>query len=99
MRLRVEWIPSRSGKRSELPRRQGTPREDEIKSRSKARILLRLVSFLGVRWRLGGSIRFRVASQSGSTRAAQNLNSGILPNGSSAGFVSRLAAASAKQKG
>ena len=29
------------------------------------------------------------------TRAAQNLNSGILPNGSSAGLVSRLAAASA----
>ncbi len=31
---------------------------------------------------------------SGSTRAAQNLNSGILPNGSSTGLVSRLAAAS-----
>ena len=30
----------------------------------------------------------------GSTRAAQNLNSGILPNGSSASLVSRLAAAS-----
>lgn len=29
-----------------------------------------------------------------STLAAQNLNSGIFPNGSSAGFVSRLAAAS-----
>ncbi len=29
-----------------------------------------------------------------STRAAQNLNSGILPNGSSAGLVNRLAAAS-----
>ena len=29
------------------------------------------------------------------TRAAQNLNSGILPKGSSAGLVSRLAAASA----
>ena len=29
-----------------------------------------------------------------STRAAQNLNSGILPNGSSCGLVSRLAAAS-----
>jgi hypothetical protein len=28
-------------------------------------------------------------------RTAQNLNSGILPNGSSAGFVSRFAAASA----
>ena len=30
-----------------------------------------------------------------STRTAQNLNSGILPNGSSAGLVRRLAAASA----
>ena len=30
----------------------------------------------------------------GVTRTAQNLNSGILPKGSSAGFVSRLAAAS-----
>jgi hypothetical protein len=30
-----------------------------------------------------------------SARTAQNLNSGILPNGSSAGLVSRLAAASA----
>ena len=29
------------------------------------------------------------------TRAAQNLNSGILPNGSSAGLVSKLTAASA----
>src|SRR5690606_26271287 len=39
------------------------------------------------------------ASFTGSTRAAQNLNSGILPNGSSCGFVSRFAAASVKQKG
>src|SRR5271163_2092357 len=35
----------------------------------------------------------------GSTLAAQNLNSGILPKGSSWGLVSTLAAASAKQKG
>src|SRR6185312_1413415 len=34
-----------------------------------------------------------------STRAAQNLNSGILPNGSSAGLVSLFAAASKKAKG
>ena len=34
------------------------------------------------------------ASSTGSTLAAQNLNSGILPNGSSCGLVSRLAAAS-----
>jgi len=34
------------------------------------------------------------AAAAGSTRAAQNLNSGILPNGSSAGLVNRLAAAS-----
>ena len=34
-----------------------------------------------------------------STRAAQNLNSGILPKGSSAGLVSLLAAASKKAKG
>src|SRR3977135_2215689 len=34
-----------------------------------------------------------------STFAAQNLNSGIFPNGSSAGLVSRLAAASTKAKG
>src|SRR5712675_1119167 len=33
------------------------------------------------------------------TFAAQNLNSGIFPNGSSAGLVSRLAAASTKAKG
>ena len=39
------------------------------------------------------------AATAGSTLAAQNLNSGILPNGSSAGLVSRFAAASAKQNG
>src|SRR6266516_4416888 len=38
----------------------------------------------------------RVASATGSTFAAQYLNSGIFPNGSSAGVVSRLAAASTK---
>ena len=36
------------------------------------------------------------AAPAGSTRAAQNLNSGILPNGSSAGLVKRFAAASTK---
>src|SRR5262249_32930132 len=35
-----------------------------------------------------------VAASTASTRAAQYLNSGILPNGSSAGLVRRLAAAS-----
>ena len=37
--------------------------------------------------------------QQASSRNAQNLNSGIFPNGSSASFVSRFAAASLKQKG
>ena len=43
-----------------------------------------------------GDVPYSAASVtfSGSTRAAQNLNSGILPNGSSTGLVSRLAAAS-----
>ena len=39
--------------------------------------------------------RYSAAITAGSTRAAQNLNSGILPNGSSCGLVSTLAAASA----
>src|SRR4051812_11366873 len=39
--------------------------------------------------------RYSAAITAGSTRAAQNLNSGILPNGSSWGLVSTLAAASA----
>src|SRR5262249_16413797 len=40
------------------------------------------------------SAAMRVAGSTGSTLAAQYLNSGIFPNGSSAGLVSRLAAAS-----
>ena len=36
-----------------------------------------------------------ITSAAASTRAAQNLNSGILPTGSRAGLVRRLAAASA----
>ena len=43
--------------------------------------------------RSGYSAALRISA--GSALAAQNLNSGILPNGSSAGLVSRLAAASA----
>ena len=39
------------------------------------------------------------AGSTASTRAAQYLNSGILPNGSSAGLVSRLAAASTNANG
>src|SRR5690349_15702913 len=39
--------------------------------------------------------RYSAAITAGSTRAAQNLNSGILPNGSSWGLVRILAAASA----
>ncbi len=41
----------------------------------------------------------RVAGSTASTLAAQNLNSGILPNGSSFGLVSRFAAASTKANG
>ena len=40
------------------------------------------------------SAAMRVAGSTASTLAAQNLNSGILPNGSSFGLVSRFAAAS-----
>ena len=46
----------------------------------------------------GGRVRdysAAVRSSTFSARTAQNLNSGILPNGSSAGLVSRFAAASA----
>src|SRR5205823_12382938 len=39
------------------------------------------------------------AGSTASTRAAQYLNSGIFPNGSSAGLVRRLAAASTKANG
>src|SRR5712692_5901964 len=41
----------------------------------------------------------RAAASPGSTLAAQYLNSGIFPNGSSAGLVSRFAAASTKANG
>jgi hypothetical protein len=41
----------------------------------------------------------RAASATGSTLAAQYLNSGILPNGSIAGLVSRFAAASTNANG
>src|SRR5262249_17554399 len=41
----------------------------------------------------------RAASATGSTLAAQYLNSGIFPNGSSAGLVSRFAAASTNANG
>ncbi len=44
-------------------------------------------------WRKGYSAATLTAA--GSTFAAQNLNSGILPNGSSCGLVRTLAAASA----
>ena len=40
------------------------------------------------------SAAMRLAGSTGSSLAAQYLNSGILPNGSSAGLVSRFAAAS-----
>ena len=43
--------------------------------------------------------RSRTVCGARSTRAAQYLNSGILPNGSSFGFVSRFAGLSAKQNG
>ena len=43
------------------------------------------------RFRYSAAVRISARS----ARTAQNLNSGILPNGSSAGLVSRLAAASA----
>src|SRR5262249_18788038 len=45
------------------------------------------------------SATIRAASASGATLAAQYLNSGILPNGSSAGLVSRFAAASTNANG
>ena len=43
----------------------------------------------------GAVLRASAGSRIGVTRAAQNLNSGILPAGSSAGLVSRFTAASA----
>ena len=46
-----------------------------------------------------GALHAATVSPTASTLAAQYLNSGIFPNGSSAGLVNVFAAASAKQKG
>src|ERR1700730_3814385 len=58
----------------------------------------RAADYQPLTWPMGHGPPYSAAAvliSAGSARTAQNLNSGILPNGSSAGLVTRCAAASA----